>query len=100
MINPNLKFMKSQEIKPHMFYFLDEDAYKENLISLKEKKCEFINISTIGVFEYDNNNEIWNLTYEKERLCLNIKRVDLTPIIGRDTLPIYFILYGELKVIY
>ncbi len=94
MINNNLKFMKSKEISPHEFYFIDETLFNQLTIKLKEKGGG-INISTLGNIEMDN---FWYLSYGAGKVPMNISRVpDLNPNFKKEIYPPYYMIYGELR---
>ncbi len=95
MQNTSLKFMKSKEITPHQFYFIDEPLYQQLLVKLKEQKGNGINISTVGTLDYDIN---WYLVLNNNKLLLNNSRVvDFNPN-KKELYPPYYIIYGELKL--
>jgi len=94
MINNNLKFMKSKEISPHEFYFINENLFSKLVSTMKEKGA--FNISTIGFIEFDY---AWYLNFENCRLLLNISRAsNLNPVTKKEKYPSYYMLYGELKM--
>ena len=94
MINNNLKFMKSKEISPHEFYFLDEVLFLELIAKLKDKSAGF-NISTLGNIELDN---FWYLCFGNQKIPMNISRVpDLNSNFKKEIYPPYYMIYGELK---
>jgi hypothetical protein len=96
MINTNLKFMKSKEITPHEFYFLDESPFANIIVKLREKTFGSLNISTIGFIEYEYS---WFLNFENAKILLNISRVvDLNPITKKEKNPNYYMIYGELRL--
>ncbi len=96
MINTNLKFMKSKEITPHEFYFLDEPSFYNQTIKLREKAFGSLNISTIGFIEYEYS---WYLSFENAKILLNISRVvDLNPITKKEKHYNYYMISGELRL--
>ena len=98
MINTNLKFMKSKEITPHEFYFIDEALFQNQSTKLINKeRGGGINLSTIGNIEFDNN--LWYLTFGSAKVPLNISRIiDLNPSTKKELYPPYYMIYGEIKL--
>jgi hypothetical protein len=97
MINNNLKFMKSKEIRPYEFYFLDEDLFRELISTLKSSKGGDYKISTIGfVREYDSTNNESVLVHDNVSIKLNTSRISNFFKYNTNN---YYIIYGILKVI-
>jgi hypothetical protein len=86
--------MKSKEISPHEFYFINESLFS-NLVSALRERGSF-NISTIGFIDFDF---VWYLNFENSRLHLNISRAsNLNTAIKKEKYPMFYMLYGELKL--
>lgn len=94
MINNNLKFMQSREIKPYEFFFLDELPFQELLGSLKnggESK-----LSTIGqIKDYDYVNNECTLLLDNSTIKLNLSRIENLFKLQENN---FYIIYGVLKV--
>jgi hypothetical protein len=94
MINQNLKFMKSKEIKPYEFYFIDELLFQELLENLQtggEQKIETIGL--LRDFNYMTNES--DLILDGSKIRVNFSRIQNYFKYLED---MTYIIYGVLKV--
>ncbi len=97
MINNNLKFMKSKEIRPYEFFFLDESLFQELISVLKQNGGDY-KISTMGyVREYDSMNNESIISHENKSFAVKLNTSRISNFFQWNANTLY-IIYGILKV--
>jgi hypothetical protein len=97
MINNSLKFMKSKEINPYVFYFIDELVFQELLLGLRQTGGEK-KIETIGALQdYNYATNECDLVLDNSRIRVNFSRLENYFKFSEDSNTTY-IIYGVLKV--
>jgi hypothetical protein len=95
MINQNLKYMKSKEIKPYEFYFLDELQYYDLLERLRTSGGEQ-KIETVGVLkDYNYMLNECDLILDNSIVKVNFSRIENYFKFNEEAT---YIIYGVLKV--
>jgi hypothetical protein len=95
MINQSLKYMKSKEIKPYEFYFIDELLFQELLEILHSKGGEQ-KLETVGVLrDYNYTLNECDLILDGSKIKVNFSRIERDFKFSEE---LTYIIYGVLKV--